>query len=191
MTTMTMTYYAYVREHDVVEHSIDEATVLARGMNPSALVPCTVEERPIVAFDQYLRSHAVYDGHRVWVTWEVHTYTFQQALNAFNHLVEMKRREDGVELDDVRRSFILLQLTFRDELHHYLDQYAREQGYRNAKSLFSYANSAVKKYRDQSQDLIGVRDQLYVAFDRLCSSVYSEKAEPMTSFEKVLAAITR
>ena len=184
-----MIRYAYIRSGQVVEHSITAEMVKARGVNISVLVRYDEPEKPPVNDWQYLEIDVATDGKNIEFRWIVRNFDFDQVAELFNNIVAVKNQGEDVDRAELNRLILRLQLVFRTKLVEYLDMYANAEGYATADNLLSYVGSGVSHFADAAKKLMGIRDTIYLGFDRLCADIYKGKHPPVSTFEQAYRCI--
>ena len=184
-----MIRYAYIRSGRVVEHSITAEMVKARGVNINVLVEYDEPEKPTVNDWQYLEIDVSTDGEGVEFRWVVRNYDFDQVVGLFNNIVTVKNQGDDIDWSELNRLTLRLQLVFRTKLVEYLDMSANSEGYGTADNLLSYIGSGVPHFANAAKKLMGIRDAIYLGFDRLCADIYRGKHPQVSTFEQAYRCV--
>lgn len=178
-----MTTYAFVQDGQVIEHSVSQQMLNARGISPLEWVKCTTLDKPEVQRWQTPTQVVTFDGEQVTVSYTARELTFSEIIEI---LIEMRERNNAGEFVDVSEyadKFKICQRMARMELRPYLDMYARQQGYGNFDAMCSYRTSSVAQYKQNGDDACRLKSDLYEAMDRMLAKVYEDKTYFPKSFQ--------
>jgi hypothetical protein len=152
-----MKHYAHLDSNGaVLEHSIPEAFILARGVDVSVFVECRITDCPSPDIDQCVSTVVEVKGGIVQVTKTLVGLPYEKLLETLR-LAGYTHEDNQEEMNVLYKTFWLLT---KRELNRSLDTYAKSKGFLGFMELISHADSTVSSMVVLAEDALELRDQM-------------------------------
>lgn len=168
-------YYARVgSDGAVIEHSIREDMLRARGVDLRSVVPCSVLTCQDPRIDQRRQITVVRDVDRVRVMHWLTDISYEEILGLISRL----------STDAVLSAFVVDQyykafwIMTRKQLNHSLDTYAKSLDFLDFNDLVSHEDSTVETLKQKALNAICLRDQMVMVMLGLIQDIRNGASVP-------------
>lgn len=160
--------YARVRYGEIVEFPVHRIHIDNRGHSINDYVLVEIEDEPFVPPFHTLVQEPIIMGNRVICKWKIIPKTLDAVLNDIWEPTTLEstdeRYKETITISDVSLEYIEQVTKLVSEyVSEKLDNFARSHQYDDIKSVVSYANSAIAKFKAEADRAIYLRDMCWAS----------------------------